>query len=241
MVGEGLPSADVLATPRTVPWVPQTPVAVAGNQSVDVSWVASSFDGGNDITSYEVAVLDGSGLPTVLDGCTAAAPALECTVDGLTNGEDYSFSIVAVNAAGSSVAAITSVVTPLAVPQSPTDLAVELGNGAITVSWVAPVDTGGTALTGFTVTADPGGASCTAAAGDTSCVVTGLTKGSTYTFEVVAQNSVGDSLAGHDRRDRPDAAGCASDRFGGARRRVARSDVGAVGVRRRSARSRSTG
>ena len=93
--------------------------------------------------------------------------------------------------------ATTSVVTPLAVPQSPTDLAVELGNGAITVSWVAPVDTGGTALTGFTVTADPGGASCTAAAGDTSCVVTGLTKGSTYTFEVVAENSVG---AQHRRR-----------------------------------------
>ena len=96
--------------------------------------------------------------------------------------------------AGSSVAAITSVVTPLAVPQSPTDLAVELGNGEVTVSWMAPVDSGGTALTGFTVTAVPGSASCTAAAGDTSCVVNGLTKGSTYTFEVVAENSVGDSL-----------------------------------------------
>ena len=81
--------------------------------------------------------------------------------------------------------------TPLAVPQSPTVLPVELGNGAVTVSWVAPVDDGGSALTGFTVTAAPGGASCTAGPGDTSCVVTGLTKGATYTFEVVAQNSVG--------------------------------------------------
>ncbi len=106
----------------------------------------------------------------------------------------YRFSVVAVNTAGSSLPVTTSVVTPLAVPQSPTGLAAGLGNGAVTVSWVAPVDDGGSALTGFTVTAAPGGASCTAAAGDTSCVVTGLTKGSTYTFEVVAQNSVGASL-----------------------------------------------
>ena len=100
------------------------------------------------------------------------------------------------------------VVTPLAVPQPPTDLAVELGNGAVTVSWVAPTDTGGTALTGFTVTAVPGGASCTAAPGDTSCVVTGLTKGSTYSFEVVAENSIGASVAatiGATVPTRPDA------------------------------------
>ena len=139
------------------------------------------------------------------------------------------------------MAATTSVVTPLAVPQSPTVLAVELGNGAVTVSWVAPVDTGGTALTGFTVTAAPGGATCTAGPGDTSCVVTGLTKGATYTFGVVAENSVGASLPATIVRDGPDAAGCTRDHIDRARQRFAGGDVVAVGVRWRSARSRCTG
>ncbi|MCO8128441.1 fibronectin type III domain-containing protein, partial [Acidimicrobiia bacterium EGI L10123] len=192
-VGEGPASAGVLATPRTVPWVPSSPLADAGNQTVEVSWAAPVFNGGAPITSYVVTALDALGEPLLL-GCTAEAPAMGCTVEGLTNGEDYSFSIVAVNAAGSSAAAVTPVVTPLAVPQPPTDLAVELGNGEITVSWVAPTDTGGDVLTGFTVTAVPGGASCTAGAGDTSCVVTGLTKGVTYTFEVVAESAVGASV-----------------------------------------------
>ena len=195
--GDGPASAGVVATARTVSGAPVSPVAIPGNQSAAVSWQVPAFGitGGTPITSYEVTVLDDTrAIRCSSTGCTAAAPALGCTVDGLTNGDDYSFSVVAVNAAGSSLPATTSVVTPLAVPQSPTDLAVELGNGEVTVSWVAPVDTGGTVLTGFTVTADPGGASCTAAAGDTSCVVTGLTKGSTYTFEVVAENSVGGSV-----------------------------------------------
>ena len=194
--GDGPASVGVIATPRTVSGSPTSPVAVAGNQSAAVSWAGPAFDitGGTPITSYEVTVLDGLGAPTLLTGCSATPPALGCTVEGLTNGEDYRFSIVAVNAAGSSLPATTSVVTPLIVPQSPTDLGVELGNGEVTISWLAPVDTGGAALTGFTVTAVPGGLSCTAGAGDTSCVVTGLTKGSTYTFEVVAENTVGSSL-----------------------------------------------
>ena len=235
--GEGPASVGVIATPRTVSGSPTSPAAVPGNQSAAVSWAVPAFGiiGGTPVTSYEVTVLDGLGAPTLLTGCTATPPALGCTVEGLTNGEDYSFSIVAVNAAGSSLPATTAVVTPLAVPQPPTDLAVELGNGAVTVSWVAPTDTGGTALTGFTVTAVPGGASCTAAPGDTSCVVTGLTKGSTYSFEVVAENSIGASVAatiGATVPTRPDAPVITSIVAGDG---SLDGDVVAVGVRRRSA------
>jgi hypothetical protein len=50
------------------------------------------------------------------------------------------------------------------------------------------------AVTGYTVTASPGGETCTTS-GATSCVVSGLANGTAYTFSVVATNAIGDSSA----------------------------------------------
>jgi Fibronectin type III domain len=58
------------------------------------------------------------------------------------------------------------------------------------VAWAAPAYNGGSAVTGYTVTSSPGGQTCTTS-GATSCTVTGLTNGTSYTFTVTATNSVG--------------------------------------------------
>lgn len=46
------------------------------------------------------------------------------------------------------------------------------GDGQVVVSWSAPVDDGGLGVTGYTVTASPGGRSCMTT-GALSCTVTG--------------------------------------------------------------------
>jgi len=64
----------------------------------------------------------------------------------------------------------------------------------VTVSWTAPSSDGGAAITGYKVTAAPGGATGTTT-GATSVVVKGLTNGKPYTFTVTATNPAGTGTA----------------------------------------------
>jgi uncharacterized repeat protein (TIGR02543 family) len=77
-------------------------------------------------------------------------------------------------------------------PTAPTGVTATAGDTQVTVSWTAS-SSGGSDITGYTVTANPGGATCQTVT--TSCVVTGLTNGTAYTFTVTATNSVGTSTA----------------------------------------------
>ena len=76
-------------------------------------------------------------------------------------------------------------------PGSPTGITATAGSGSATVSWAAPA-VGGPVVK-YTVTSNPGGFTCVAFSPATSCEVTGLANGTSYTFSVVAQNGSGAS------------------------------------------------
>ncbi len=59
----------------------------------------------------------------------------------------------------------------------------------MTVSWQPPSNNGGSKVTKYVVTATPGARSCSTSG--SSCRVTGLSGGKTYTFDVVARNGAG--------------------------------------------------
>jgi len=79
------------------------------------------------------------------------------------------------------------------IPAAPTNLAVCPGDGFAEVSWSAPASNGGP-LTGYTVTASPGGATASAGGKATWAPVSGLTDGTSYSFTVTASNGYGSGI-----------------------------------------------
>ena len=79
------------------------------------------------------------------------------------------------------------------VPGAPAIGTAAAGDGQATVSFTAPASNGGAAITGYTVTSNPGG--ITATGSSSPITVTGLTNGTEYTFTVTATNSAGTGSA----------------------------------------------
>ncbi|WP_371562380.1 BspA family leucine-rich repeat surface protein [Flavobacterium sp. Arc2] len=86
--------------------------AVAGNTKASVSFTAPANTGGSPITSYTAMSSPGSFTGTLIQSGSGTI-----TVNGLTNGTAYTFTVTATNAVGNSVASAASIlVTPLPPP-----------------------------------------------------------------------------------------------------------------------------
>ncbi|MFM2437695.1 MAG: hypothetical protein RLZ55_506, partial [Actinomycetota bacterium] len=85
------------------------------------------------------------------------------------------------------------------VPGAPGAASVAHGMGQIKIGWTPPADTGHLPITGYTVTASPGGDTCSTTVGvdpdPLTCTITGLTNATAYTFEVKATNALGQGPA----------------------------------------------
>ena len=115
------------------------------------------------------------------------------TITGLTNGVSYTFTVIATNALGDSVASsVSNAVTPATTPNAPSITGVTRGNGQATITFTAPGNTGGSAITYYTITSS-GGQTVTGTS--SPLIITGLTNGTSYTFTITATNDVGTSTS----------------------------------------------
>ena len=114
-------------------------------------------------------------------------------VTGLQSGVSYTFSGYSEGTFGSSSDSLSSAaITATTVPQAPTIGIVSAGNAQASVAFTAGA-TGGSSITGYTVTSNPG--NITASGASSPITVTGLTNDTAYTFTVVATNANGNSTA----------------------------------------------
>jgi hypothetical protein len=81
-------------------------------------------------------------------------------------------------------------------PLPPAGVTAAAADTTAAIPWTAPATLDSGTFTGYAATAEPGGASCSATT--TSCTITGLTGGTTYSVTVVTRTTDGNS----DRRHR---------------------------------------
>ena len=158
-----------------------------------ITFEAPSDNGGAAITSYAITS-DPAGAT-----CTVGANATTYTCTGLTAGTNYTYTVKAINSKGESSASLaSSPVTAVAVPSAPQNVSAVITAGtttlSATVSFDAPATDNGSAVISYTVTASPGGATCTVSAPTTYCDIPVLPD-SLYTFTATATNAVGTSVA----------------------------------------------
>jgi len=143
--------------------------------------------GGSTITGYRL--FDDTGKQV------ATCDKEVCEVGDLITGRTYSFTAIAVSAEGESErSAPSNPITISNVPSAPGAPHLKAGDGSITATW-AEAKANGSKVTGYTAIASvAGGAdvSCSTG-GNTTCTLTGLTNGLTYTVVVVAHSDAGDS------------------------------------------------
>lgn len=133
----------------TIPSQP-TPVLRSGSASTAItfSWTAPS-NGGSAITSYIVQSNLGQGSTLYQIAVTGASTTSYQALNLITS-VTYSFSVIAVNDVGQSLASVPTPLVSATTPGAPSaPQKVSSTTSTITISWNAPSSTGGSPITDY--------------------------------------------------------------------------------------------
>lgn len=199
VAGDGAYSDIASATPRTTPGAPTSLAATYNTDGAVLTWTAPASNGGDAISDYVIQykLTADSSWSTFSDATSALTTA---TVTGLNNGASYDFRVAASNGAGAGSYTSSVSVTPYSVPSAPVSLTAIFGDEQVSLSWSAPVSNGGRLITDYVIKYREVGTSSWATLADgvslaTSEIVTALTNGTDYEFQVFATTTEGNGVA----------------------------------------------
>ncbi|MGC5629130.1 Ig-like domain-containing protein [Georgenia sp. Z1344] len=178
----GLPSRQTEARiTMNVVGVPGTPtpprVQEVQDGAVVLTWAAPVANG-SPITGYTVDTA----------GHRQECGTTTCTIGGLTNGQEYTFTVIATNEVGDSEpSAPSGPAIPDVRPERPEAPSAERGDGQVQLAWETPVSRG-TPVERYDVQVTPSTGGGQVSATGTSHTWSGLSNGTSYTFRVRAHN-----------------------------------------------------
>ena len=183
------------------------------DKKLTVAWTAPTDTGGTAITGFKVQWKSGNqnfgGDPSRQH--TAGAADTSHDITGLTNGTEYTVRVLATNSVGDGAWSDEKNGTPSTVPGKPV-VTPSAGNTEINVSWT--IDTGGSAITGYTLQYKESSVAGWAAADvtevnpandQTSYKIENLTNGTAYTVRLQATNANGTGAWSDEKSETPTA------------------------------------
>ena len=188
-------SAPVTAgTPPTTPVVTSATPNLTDGTRVDVAFTSAPIEGLPLVCCGTIRAYDSTGALAR----TASVIGSPGTIDGLTPGQPYTFTVTVRNATGESAPSLaTGPVTPAWVPAAPTLTSAvpsPNGPGAIDVEWTQPGWSGDGPITGSRIRAIRNGAVVATQVYDDDIpngTVAGLTPRTGYTYTVSVRNAFG--------------------------------------------------
>lgn len=191
--GTSLASTTVSAAVVGLPGAPSITSATPGDRRVPLVWTAADANGGT-ITQYWVRAYDSLGN-LVLDHATGSASTQGGVGLNLVNGTIYKFTVAAQNEVGKGQeSTVSSLYTPDIAPTAPSNVrAVAKRGGQANVIFGKPRSTSSSAPVLYTAYAYDNsnsevGTCSTSPSATLGCQISGLTKGSSYTFKVKVKN-----------------------------------------------------
>ena len=183
-------ATTVPVTPVALPLPPAVTSLTAGNAVLNVSWTTPSGNG-LPITGYVVHYQSATSSSRISLGLVNST-----TIPGVVNGTPYTVRVAAVTAAGrGEFSAWAGPVTPIGPAEAPTSVNAVARDASAQVSWLAPTQTGGSPITDYVVRYRLASAatwsSVNVGSAVTTRLVTGLTNGQQYVFQVAAITSFG--------------------------------------------------
>ena len=164
----------------STPSVPSAPTSVtaarSGTGAIAVKWTAPASTGGSAVTGYTVTASPG--------GRTCTSSTTTCTVSSLTNGTNYTFTVVARNAVGTGSASSASAA---AYPYASLKVTWKMSGRKATASWKPVNGAKSYTLTGGRTGKTQKRGACTKTRTKVTCTIT-LPKG-TNTLTASARNS----------------------------------------------------
>jgi virginiamycin B lyase len=195
--GPAMLSTEIKPRPTRPPGPASAIAAREGDHSVRVSWTAPKDPGTSPINGYRVAAFNCDTTATTQVFRNTASTE---DVTGLTNGVSYTFGVEAMNAVGIGTQALSAAVSPTGpgLPGPVSAVSATASHYRALVSWDAPINVGGSAITDYRISIVADGACIGAPTFDstaTSEIVDGLTNGHFYRFAVKAVNAFGEGDA----------------------------------------------
>ena len=152
----------------------------AGNQQINISWIAPSSDIACPITNYKIYYNNNS---IIIGNVTSYI------LTGLENGTTYNIFVAAINPTGEGTSSNIISLIPFTVPTKPLNLQGTKGYQNITLIWNAPLNNGGSSITNYKIYYN---SNSIIVGNITSFNLTGLTSSTPYNIYVTAINNAGE-------------------------------------------------